>query len=81
MWACSQVGGCNSLHARFDEPNSAVAGTHLKGAPAFMGAVTASVYQMMRGAEMLFAALFAVVFLKRRWGFQGSPLPCHSSLP
>lgn len=28
--------------------------------------VTASVYQMMRGAEMLFAALFAVVFLKRR---------------
>ena len=29
-------------------------------------AVTASVYQMMRGAEMLFAALFAVVFLRRR---------------
>jgi drug/metabolite transporter (DMT)-like permease len=28
--------------------------------------VTASVYQMMRGAEMLFAAVFAVVFL-RRW--------------
>lgn len=28
-------------------------------------AVTASVYQMMRGAEMLFAALFAVVFLRR----------------
>jgi drug/metabolite transporter (DMT)-like permease len=28
--------------------------------------VTASVYQMMRGAEMLFAALFAVVFLRRR---------------
>eukprot|EP00195_Chlamydomonas_chlamydogama_P015203 CAMPEP_0202889878 /NCGR_PEP_ID=MMETSP1392-20130828/425_1 /ASSEMBLY_ACC=CAM_ASM_000868 /TAXON_ID=225041 /ORGANISM="Chlamydomonas chlamydogama, Strain SAG 11-48b" /LENGTH=450 /DNA_ID=CAMNT_0049573309 /DNA_START=124 /DNA_END=1476 /DNA_ORIENTATION=+ len=27
--------------------------------------VTASVYQMMRGAEMLFAALFAVTFLKR----------------
>lgn len=27
--------------------------------------VTASVYQMMRGAEMLFAALFAVVFLRR----------------
>lgn len=27
--------------------------------------VTASVYQMMRGAEMLFAALFSVVFLKR----------------
>ncbi|GAB4819565.1 hypothetical protein N2152v2_006611 [Parachlorella kessleri] len=27
--------------------------------------VTASVYQMMRGAEMLFAALFTVVFLKR----------------
>lgn len=27
--------------------------------------VTASVYQMMRGAEMLFAALFAVMFLKR----------------
>jgi hypothetical protein len=27
--------------------------------------VTASVYQMMRGAEMLFAALFAVSFLKR----------------
>lgn len=31
-------------------------------------AVTASVYQMMRGAEMLFAALFAVVFLRRRCG-------------
>jgi hypothetical protein len=29
-------------------------------------AVTASVYQMMRGAEMLFAALFAVIFLRRR---------------
>ena len=28
--------------------------------------VTASVYQMMRGAEMLFAALFAVLFLGRR---------------
>ena len=28
--------------------------------------VTASVYQMLRGAEMLFAALFAVVFLKRK---------------
>jgi drug/metabolite transporter (DMT)-like permease len=28
--------------------------------------VTASVYQMMRGAEMLFAALFAVIFLRRR---------------
>lgn len=28
--------------------------------------VTASVYQMMRGAEMLFAALFAVSFLKRK---------------
>eukprot|EP00201_Polytomella_parva_P001449 CAMPEP_0175086198 /NCGR_PEP_ID=MMETSP0052_2-20121109/29103_1 /TAXON_ID=51329 ORGANISM="Polytomella parva, Strain SAG 63-3" /NCGR_SAMPLE_ID=MMETSP0052_2 /ASSEMBLY_ACC=CAM_ASM_000194 /LENGTH=458 /DNA_ID=CAMNT_0016358329 /DNA_START=4301 /DNA_END=5677 /DNA_ORIENTATION=- len=28
--------------------------------------VTASVYQMMRGAEMLFAAFFAVVFLKRK---------------
>lgn len=27
--------------------------------------VTASVYQMMRGAEMLFAALFAVSFLNR----------------
>ncbi|KAL4425802.1 hypothetical protein ABPG75_009818 [Micractinium tetrahymenae] len=27
--------------------------------------VTASVYQMMRGAEMLFAALFAVIFLRR----------------
>ena len=27
--------------------------------------VTASVYQMMRGAEMLFAALFAVTFLHR----------------
>lgn len=27
--------------------------------------VTASVYQMMRGAEMLFAALFTVVFLHR----------------
>jgi drug/metabolite transporter (DMT)-like permease len=28
--------------------------------------VTASVYQMLRGAEMLFAALFAVAFLRRR---------------
>jgi drug/metabolite transporter (DMT)-like permease len=28
--------------------------------------VTASVYQMLRGAEMLFAAFLAVVFLKRR---------------
>lgn len=28
--------------------------------------VTASVYQMMRGAEMLFAAFFAVTFLKRK---------------
>lgn len=28
--------------------------------------ITASVYQLLRGAEMLFAALFAVVFLKRR---------------
>jgi hypothetical protein len=28
--------------------------------------VTASVYQMMRGAEMLFAALFAIAFLQRR---------------
>lgn len=28
--------------------------------------VTASVYQMMRGAEMLFAALFAVLFLHRQ---------------
>jgi drug/metabolite transporter (DMT)-like permease len=28
--------------------------------------VTASVYQMLRGAEMLFAALFAVVFLGRK---------------
>lgn len=27
--------------------------------------VTASVYQMMRGAEMLFAAAFALIFLKR----------------
>ncbi|DBA93044.1 TPA: hypothetical protein ACH3X2_003375 [Trebouxia sp. C0005] len=27
--------------------------------------VTASVYQMLRGAEMLFAAIFSVVFLKR----------------
>lgn len=27
--------------------------------------MTASVYQMMRGAEMLFAALFAVLFLRR----------------
>jgi drug/metabolite transporter (DMT)-like permease len=27
--------------------------------------VTASVYQMMRGAEMLFAALFAILFLAR----------------
>ena len=28
--------------------------------------VTASVYQMMRGAEMLFAAVFAVAFLHRQ---------------
>jgi drug/metabolite transporter (DMT)-like permease len=28
--------------------------------------VTASVYQMMRGAEMFFAAIFSVVFLHRR---------------
>ena len=28
--------------------------------------VTASVYQMMRGAEMLFAAAFAVIFLHRK---------------
>ena len=28
--------------------------------------VTASVYQMMRGAEMLFAAAFAITFLGRR---------------
>lgn len=28
--------------------------------------VTASVYQMMRGAEMIFAALFAILFLGRR---------------
>lgn len=28
--------------------------------------VTASVYQMMRGAEMLFAAVFALLFLGRR---------------
>lgn len=28
--------------------------------------VTASVYQMMRGAEMLFAAVLAVLFLHRR---------------
>lgn len=37
-------------------------------------AVTASVYQMMRGAEMLFAALFAVIFLRRslnRWHYGG----------
>jgi drug/metabolite transporter (DMT)-like permease len=27
--------------------------------------VTASVYQMMRGAEMLFAALFSIMFLHR----------------
>lgn len=27
--------------------------------------VTASVYQMLRGAEMLFAALFALTILKR----------------
>ena len=27
--------------------------------------VTASVYQMLRGAEMLFAAIFSVIFLKR----------------
>ncbi|PRW59396.1 Solute carrier family 35 member F6 isoform B [Chlorella sorokiniana] len=36
--------------------------------------VTASVYQMMRGAEMLFAALFAVIFLRRslnRWHYGG----------
>ncbi len=28
--------------------------------------VTASVYQMMRGAEMFFAAIFSVLFLHRR---------------
>jgi drug/metabolite transporter (DMT)-like permease len=28
--------------------------------------VTASVYQMMRGAEMLFAAIFSVTFLRRQ---------------
>ena len=28
--------------------------------------VTASVYQMLRGAEILFSALFAVLFLKRK---------------
>lgn len=36
--------------------------------------ITASVYQLLRGAEMLFAALFAVVFLKRslnRYHFTG----------
>ncbi|KAI8468404.1 MAG: hypothetical protein J3K34DRAFT_11376 [Monoraphidium minutum] len=36
--------------------------------------VTASVYQMMRGAEMLFAALFAVAFLHRhlnKWHYLG----------
>lgn len=36
--------------------------------------VTASVYQMMRGAEMLFAALFAVTFLHRhlnKWHYLG----------
>lgn len=36
--------------------------------------VTASVYQMMRGAEMLFAAFFAVAFLKRtlnKWHYGG----------
>lgn len=31
--------------------------------------VTASVYQMMRGAEMLFAATFAILFLGRRLNF------------
>jgi drug/metabolite transporter (DMT)-like permease len=53
--------------------------------------VTASVYQMMRGAEMLFAALFTVVFLKRslnRLHFLGMlfcvvrpPLQRHSRAP
>lgn len=36
--------------------------------------VTASVYQMMRGAEMIFAAGLGIVFLKRhlnRWHFGG----------
>ena len=28
--------------------------------------VTASIYQMLRGAEILFSALFAVLFLKRK---------------
>jgi hypothetical protein len=46
----------------------------------FAPAVTASVYQMMRGAEMLFAALFAVVFLRRRWG-RGAGLACPFTLP
>lgn len=43
----------------------------LPAPPPARAAVTASVYQMMRGAEMLFAALFAVVFLRRRWGGVG----------
>jgi len=39
--------------------------------------VTASVYQMMRGAEMLFAALFALVFLKRHLNkFHGLGILC-----
>lgn len=28
--------------------------------------MTASIYQMLRGAEILFSALFAVLFLKRK---------------
>jgi hypothetical protein len=47
--------------------------------------VTASVYQMMRGAEMLFAAVFAVLFLRRalnRWAaLLGLGQRCWSGWP
>ena len=58
--------------------HNGTAAVHLPCVPV-RPAVTASVYQMMRGAEMLFAALFAVVFLRRRcgWGLAGRRcFPC-----
>jgi drug/metabolite transporter (DMT)-like permease len=45
---------------------------------AFLRCVSvAAVFQILRGSEMLFAALFAVLFLKRRlnrWHFAGVAL-------
>jgi multidrug transporter EmrE-like cation transporter len=31
--------------------------------------ITASVYQMLRGAELVFAAIFSIVFLKRKLNY------------